>query len=118
MTHSFERPLLVLAVLVAVAAWALTAFGTLDVPWWLILYGGESCLAVVATLVDKRAARRNTARLSELGLHLVELLGGFPGAFLAQRLFRHKTAKRSYRFVFWLIVVQHGAAWVWYLSIP
>ncbi len=118
MTHSLERPLCVLGVLAAVAAWATTAFGWLDLPWWLLLYGSESVLAGAATVLDKRAAGKSRARFSELGLHLLELLGGFPGALLAQRLARHKTRKASYRFVFWLIVALHAVAWGWYLSIP
>jgi uncharacterized membrane protein YsdA (DUF1294 family) len=32
------------------------------------------------------------------------------GAFLAQRLLRHKNAKRSYQFVFWSIVALHQYA--------
>jgi len=40
-------------------------------------------------------------------LHLLELLGGWPGAFLAQRRLRHKCSKRRYQFVFWLIVLAY-----------
>lgn len=35
------------------------------------------------------------------------LFGGWPGAFLAQRQFRHKTAKPTFQTVFWLIVLIH-----------
>lgn len=118
MSHTLERPLLVLGVLVAILVWAATAFHWVDVPWWLLLYGAESLLAIVAIGADKRAARQGARRLSELGLHLLELLGGFPGSWLGQRLLRHKTRKTSYVVVFWLIVVLHVAAWAWYLSIP
>ena len=118
MTHRFEKPLLVLGILVAVAAWAVPAFDLWNAPWSLILYGGESLLAALATWLDKRAAVRDRRRFSEFGLHLFELLGGFPGALLAQRFFRHKTVKRSYRAILWLIVLLHVAAWVWYLSVP
>jgi uncharacterized membrane protein YsdA (DUF1294 family) len=41
----------------------------------------------------------------EATLHLAELLGGWPGAFLAQRRLRHKCSKASYQIVFWGIVV-------------
>ena len=34
-------------------------------------------------------------------------LGGWPGAFLAQRQFRHKTQKVSFRIVFWITVILH-----------
>jgi uncharacterized membrane protein YsdA (DUF1294 family) len=55
----------------------------------------------------------------ESTLHLMELLGGWPGALAGQRVFRHKSRKRSYRITLWLIVVLHVlavgyalAAWV------
>jgi uncharacterized membrane protein YsdA (DUF1294 family) len=48
--------------------------------------------------------------VSEANLHLLELLGGWPGAFLAQRRLRHKCSKGSYQFVFWLIVLGYQFA--------
>jgi hypothetical protein len=41
---------------------------------------------------------------------MTELLGGWPGAFLAQRRLRHKCSKVSYQFVFWLIVLAYQFA--------
>ena len=57
--------------------------------------------------LDKRAAEGHRWRVPEATLHLCELLGGWPAAFVAQRLFRHKTVKLSYQLTFWLIVVVH-----------
>ena len=54
---------------------------------------------------DKRRAEAGEWRVPEVRLHLLELLGGWPGALLAQRRLRHKCSKGSYQFVFWLIVV-------------
>jgi uncharacterized membrane protein YsdA (DUF1294 family) len=54
---------------------------------------------------DKRRAERGERRVPEARLHLLELLGGWPGGFLAQRRLRHKCSKGSYQFVFWLIVL-------------
>ena len=76
------------------------------------VYGAMSVVALQAYLVDKRAAVRDRRRIPETTLHLLELLGGWPGAFLAQRLIRHKKAKLSYQFVFWVIVMVHVAGWV------
>lgn len=59
---------------------------------------------------DKRQARQKEWRISEKALHLVELLGGWPGAYLAQRRLRHKCSKGSYQFVFWLIVLAYQFA--------
>lgn len=57
---------------------------------------------------DKRRAREGAWRLPEKMLHFWELLGGWPGGFLAQRRLRHKSSKTHYLFVFWLIVVAHN----------
>ncbi|SJM91388.1 Cold-shock protein (fragment) [Crenothrix polyspora] len=48
-------------------------------------------------------------RIPEKSLHTLELLGGWPGALLAQRTLRHKNRKPSYQVVFWLIVGLHVA---------
>ena len=48
--------------------------------------------------------------LPEASLHLLEMLGGWPGAILAQRRFRHKCAKGAYQFTFWVIVLLHQSA--------
>jgi uncharacterized membrane protein YsdA (DUF1294 family) len=51
--------------------------------------------------------------VSENTLHLLELVGGWPGALLAMKLFRHKTRKLSFLLVTWAIVALHGVGW-WY----
>ena len=45
--------------------------------------------------------------MSERTLHLMAFLGGWPGALIGQRQFRHKTQKVSFRIVFWILVVLH-----------
>lgn len=50
-------------------------------------------VTVLAYWVDKRAAVRGAWRVPEINLHTLEFLGGWSGALLAQRLFRHKTKK-------------------------
>jgi uncharacterized membrane protein YsdA (DUF1294 family) len=68
---------------------------------------GCSLLAGVLQWADKRAAQAGAGRIPEMWLHASELFGGWPGSFLAQRAWRHKTAKLSYQAVFWLIVSLH-----------
>jgi len=60
---------------------------------------------------DKRQAQGDGWRTPEKVLHGAEFLGGWPGAFLAQQVFRHKTRKVSYQLVFWLIVLLHELVW-------
>jgi len=65
---------------------------------------------------DKRRARVSAPnRIPESGLHLAELAGGWPVAYLAQCWLRHKTSKVSYQIFFWLIVALHQYAAVDYL---
>lgn len=59
---------------------------------------------------DKRRARTKSWRIPEAHLHLLELLGGWPGAWLAQGRLRHKCSKGSYQFVFWLIILAYQFA--------
>ena len=56
---------------------------------------------------DKRRAQTGRRRVPEKTLHLLELAGGWPAAYLARRYYRHKTAKGRYRVVFWTIVFLH-----------
>jgi uncharacterized membrane protein YsdA (DUF1294 family)/cold shock CspA family protein len=60
--------------------------------------------------LDKQRARAREWRISEAGLHVPELLGGWPGAFVAQRRLRHKVSKPSYQAVFWIIVLAYQLA--------
>jgi len=76
---------------------------------------GVSAAAFVGQWIDKRKAASGEWRTPEATLHLFELLGGWPGAFLAQRIFRHKTAKAGYQIVFWLIVVGYECVAIDYL---
>ena len=73
-------------------------------------YGGMSLLAYAAYAVDKAAARRRRHRVPERTLHLLALLGGWPGALLAQRRLRHKTGKPRFLRVYWLTVLLHTSA--------
>ncbi|WP_170156811.1 DUF1294 domain-containing protein [Roseimicrobium gellanilyticum] len=54
---------------------------------------------------DKRRAQANGWRLPETTLHAFSLLGGWPGAYIAQQHLRHKTAKRWFQVVYWVIVL-------------
>jgi uncharacterized membrane protein YsdA (DUF1294 family) len=77
---------------------------------WRVLLGYVAAASGITFLIyrhDKKRAESGGWRTPEATLHLLELLGGWPGAFLAQRLLRHKTSKRSYQVSFWIIVALH-----------
>jgi uncharacterized membrane protein YsdA (DUF1294 family) len=81
-----------------------------EVPVYLALvYGLMSLICFIAYYRDKQFAIRGMQRTPEARLHLYELLGGWPGGLLAQRLFRHKNRKFAYQLKFWLIVLVHLA---------
>jgi uncharacterized membrane protein YsdA (DUF1294 family) len=75
-----------------------------------LVLGYLATISVVAFLLyghDKRSAEASARRTPESTLHLAELFGGWPAAFIAQRTFRHKISKTSYQFAFWSIVSLH-----------
>ena len=55
---------------------------------YYILLGG---ITFFAYSVDKSAAQENEWRISEKSLHILSLIGGWPGALLAQVFIRHKS---------------------------
>lgn len=74
------------------------------VSWYLLI----SLLTLAAYARDKSAARQARRRTPESHLHLLALLGGWPGAWLGQCLFRHKTQKTGFRVTFYAVTVLHG----------
>ena len=74
-------------------------------PAFFGVYLLASVLAFLVYASDKSAARKGMRRTPERTLHLIGLLGGWPGALLAQQLLRHKSKKTSFRTVFWATVI-------------
>lgn len=81
-------------------------------------YGGVSLVLFLMYWFDKRAAQSGGQRTAENTLHLFELCCGWPGALMAQQVFRHKTRKGSYQFVFWLAVLANLGALGWLMVAP
>ncbi|EGQ7696847.1 DUF1294 domain-containing protein [Vibrio vulnificus] len=52
-------------------------------------------------------------RTPESTLHLLSLLGGWPGALLAQFLLRHKSKKQPFKFILWLTITLNIAGFLW-----
>ena len=82
-------------------------------------YALLSCVAFAMYGTDKAAALERGWRTPESTLHSVALLGGWPGALLARKFYRHKTTKQPFRTVFWVTVVANCTtlAW-WVLDLP
>ncbi len=81
--------------------------GSIDYRWPLIGAGAISLFTFMAYAADKARAKDADRRVPELTLHGLEFIGGWPGAYLAQWVFRHKSSKIGYQIVFWLIVALH-----------
>jgi uncharacterized membrane protein YsdA (DUF1294 family) len=78
----------------------------------LLWYLAASVATIVAYGRDKSAAERHGWRVKEGTLHILALLGGWPGAFIAQKWFRHKSRKASFQVGFMITVVVNCAALV------
>ncbi len=78
-------------------------------PGWFLLYVALSAATFGLYAVDKAQAAREAWRVPEPRLHLLALVGGWPGALMAQHVLRHKSVKpsfgRAFRVTVWLNVV-------------
>ena len=68
--------------------------------------------------VDKHAAQTGQWRTPESTLHLLALLGGWPGAGWAQALLRHKSSKASFLAAYWATVALHCLVLAGFLFSP
>ena len=82
---------------------------------WIVppLYAVASLAAWLLYAFDKSAAMNGRWRTQEATLLGVGLVGGWPGALLAQQQLRHKTRKLSFQVPFWFTVVLNCAALAW-----
>lgn len=92
---------------------ALLAYGVLAARVPPIALGVLLLLSLLTFAVygfDKNAAQAGRWRTAENTLHLLSLAGGWPGAWVAQRLFHHKVRKTSFMAGYWATVLVHMAA--------
>ncbi len=105
--------LLALLLLCGLPVYGVVTYWTSGVGWLpAAIYALMSVVAFALYGYDKKQARHSGQRTPEKLLHGIELLGGWPGALLAQQVFRHKTRKFSYQLLFWLIVLLHELFWM------
>ena len=79
----------------------------------LAIYATLSLFTFVAYAIDKSAAQNDRWRTPEGTLHFLSLIGGWPGAVLAQRLLRHKSKKQEFQTVFWATVIINCGTLIW-----
>ena len=103
----------VLAFAIVLSAAVATAKLPLYVP---LIYAGLSVCAFVAYWLDKRKAKAGRWRTPESSLQFIALLGGWPGALLAQHYLRHKSQKRAFLLVFYLGALLNLIALAWLQS--
>jgi uncharacterized membrane protein YsdA (DUF1294 family)/cold shock CspA family protein len=82
----------------------------------LYVYLGLSTISFLSYAIDKSKAQRGKWRTKERTLHLLALLGGWPGAALAQQYLRHKSSKKAFRNAFWFTVFVNISALGWLYS--
>jgi uncharacterized membrane protein YsdA (DUF1294 family)/cold shock CspA family protein len=108
-----------LLVIVAVVFLGIVGFSVLTAkmpPLVLVLYMAASLLTFIMYAIDKSAAQKGAWRTQESTLHLLSLVGGWPGALVAQQKLRHKSKKQSFRSAFWLTVLMNCGLFIWLLT--
>lgn len=78
--------------------------------WPIAAYAILSFLTFLLYAEDKSKAQKGRWRVAESSLQIISLLGGWPGAILAQQLLHHKTRKRGFVTVFWAAVAVNMVA--------
>jgi uncharacterized membrane protein YsdA (DUF1294 family)/cold shock CspA family protein len=83
------------------------------IPNWVAwLYFGCSVVTFLVYAWDKSAAKSGSWRTSESTLITLGLIGGWPGAILAQQTLRHKSSKAAFLTLFWFTVILNIAVFI------
>ena len=80
------------------------------------LYAILSIVAFLMYAKDKNAAEWGKWRTSESTLHTLSLIGGWPGAAIAQSFLRHKSKKASFRVTYWVTVIANCCFLYWLIT--
>lgn len=118
--HRKSEPGLRAAMLVSLAFLiAILVFGFMRlIPWAIVgLYFAASVIAFFMYWRDKSAAQEGRWRTKESSLLLCGLIGGWPGALIAQQVFRHKSSKIKFQICFWSTVAINCAGLGWFLTL-
>lgn len=85
--------------------------------WLAIYYYAVGVLTFLIYGLDKFLALKDKQRVSEKNLNILALLGGWPGAYFGQKLFKHKVSKPSFLRLYWLVSFINLALLVTLLSL-
>ena len=81
------------------------------------IYVIASIVTIAVYAIDKYSSIRGGWRVSEAMLLLLGLIGGWPGAIVAQQAIRHKSKKPAFRRAFWATVVINVAFFIFMNSV-
>ena len=113
-TAKFFTSFFMILIAIAFIAFVNVSVLLFDIPIQVLyLYLATSVLTLLLYAKDKWAAKRDAWRTPEGTLHLLSLLGGWPGALVAQQLLRHKSSKQDFRSMFWITVILNCGAFGW-----
>ena len=112
-----DGSLLLLFALVFLISMTLATLAGQLPPLIVSLYFVASTFTFFIYKTDKAAAKHDQRRTPEKTLHLLALAGGWPGAIVAQKLFRHKSKKLSFQVMFWATIILNCAVLGYLLSI-
>ena len=80
----------------------------------LIWFAAFNAVEFLTFGLDKWRAGRSGQRVPELTLALLGALGGWPGGLLGMNLFRHKTAKWTFKLKYAVALIPFAAeVWAW-----
>jgi uncharacterized membrane protein YsdA (DUF1294 family)/cold shock CspA family protein len=94
----------------------LYAFGLVHLNTPIKMYLTMSIITFGFYYADKKRAEEKKWRIHSTTLHVLEGIGGWPGALLAMAMLRHLTRKREHITMLCAIIAIHLGGWlVWYL---
>ncbi|MBW8183500.1 DUF1294 domain-containing protein [Shewanella nanhaiensis] len=105
-----------LLILCLIASLAMALYHDLLPSYFPLIYLLMSTITFIAYGLDKSAARKGRWRTKESTLQLMALLGGWPGALLAQQYLRHKSQKLSFRMILICMIIINICVFVWLIS--
>lgn len=86
-------------------------------PITVFMFVGANLIVFLYYYQDKASAIKKNWRTPESTLHFMSLIGGWGGAYIAQKMFRHKHKKTSFMMVYKLTILINCSVIILY-SVP